>query len=317
MAASKRWTRFTRVSLRTTMILFTALCLTLGLWSHAARRQASAVRVIVDLGSSVTYEPRVEELWAPAWLIEWVGKDYFIGVTGVQLTRRRDGRRAVPLSAAELDRAVAAMVELRRLSSLYLADTGISDDDLASLEPIGRKIESLQIQEQMNHNWKGSGLRHLAGFTRLKELSCHADKLDSQSFQTLCALPRLESIYLGVDEIDEAAFGCLAGCRSLKLLGIAGARFRASGVRRLSEAPALKSVTLMNVMIDEHQSVPLEKKADGSIGPVEDWVPANDYDYQFRRARDSDIFSGDQMGCAATIMEGLLPGVSVSWAFST
>lgn len=297
------------------MVLFTVLCLALSLWSHAARRQASAVRVIVDLGGLVTYEPRAEELWAPAWLIESVGKDYFIGVTGVNLRHQQHDRTIIPLSAMELDRAVAAMVELRRLSSLCLANTGITDDDLATLRPISRKIESLRIQEQFFHNWEGSGLRHLSGFTRLKSLRCDADKLDSQSFQTLCALPRLESIYLGVDEIDEAAFGCLAGCRSLKLLGIAGASFRASGVRRLSEAPSLKSVMLMNVTIDQHQSGPLERKADGSFGPVEDWVPANDYDCQFRRAYDSDFFSGNQMGWAATIMEGLLPGVSVSWAF--
>src|SRR5262245_8259132 len=101
----KRWLRF---SLRTMLVLITALCIWLGFQVNAARRQREAVTAILNAGGIVAYDYQVVSRrqrtslapgissWqdysfdsgratpGPKWLRQYIGDDYFRTAVGVR-----------------------------------------------------------------------------------------------------------------------------------------------------------------------------------------------------------------------------------------
>src|SRR5262245_10359599 len=99
MARMKKWFRF---SLRTMLVLITALCIWLGFQVNAARRQREAVAAILKVGGSVKYDfqmvlnPTIPSPLnvsykslkdasppGPAWLRHLIGDEYFQDVVEV------------------------------------------------------------------------------------------------------------------------------------------------------------------------------------------------------------------------------------------
>ncbi len=89
-ATAKR--RRLRFSLRTLLVLVTALAVWFGTWAKYARDQKSAVDAVREVGGEVSYAYQYDKNgdfldkaspWAPAWLRNTVGEDYFVTVVGV------------------------------------------------------------------------------------------------------------------------------------------------------------------------------------------------------------------------------------------
>ena len=129
-AVSRRWRRFLRFRLRG----LSALVLVIGVWLgwivHTARIQRVAVAVIKQAGGTVYYdwERRNGILtsggkpWAPAWLVDLVGVDYFGHVNDAWL------------GPSKISNEVIAQVgRLRRLQVLLLPPSSVSDAELAQL----------------------------------------------------------------------------------------------------------------------------------------------------------------------------------------
>src|SRR5262245_19997517 len=66
--AKRRWLRF---SLRTMLLLITALCIWLGYQVNAARRQREALAAIARAGGTVYFDRRTP----PDWLHQFLGDD--------------------------------------------------------------------------------------------------------------------------------------------------------------------------------------------------------------------------------------------------
>jgi hypothetical protein len=123
MKPARRWFQY---SLRSFLVVVTALAVWLGVVVNRAREQREAVKAIEALGGDVIYEgedPFADaEPSGPAWLRRVVGNDFFDAVDVVILERKSDIVRSIP--------------HLKRLRSLYAVYVpyNISTTSLAELE---------------------------------------------------------------------------------------------------------------------------------------------------------------------------------------
>jgi hypothetical protein len=91
--ASRSWRRFPRFSVRRLIVLVIVIGLGLGWIVRSTRIQREAVAAIERAGASVTYDsgwtenrlPLNREPWAPKWLVNMIGVDFFGHVVEVDL----------------------------------------------------------------------------------------------------------------------------------------------------------------------------------------------------------------------------------------
>jgi hypothetical protein len=92
------------------------------------------------------------ETWAPRWLVDFIGVDYFNHISEVYLQHLPGG---------------ADMVAVGRLSSVKtLGMSGTNDSDLENLKGL-TKLSSLQL---FNTRTTDAGLLHLTGLSNLSKL---------------------------------------------------------------------------------------------------------------------------------------------------
>src|ERR1700730_874133 len=88
------WRRYLHFSLRSLLILVLGIGCLLGWVTRSARVQREAVAAIEKAGGWTAYEWQWRDgdkipngkPWAPKWLVDLVGADYFANVTNVVLT---------------------------------------------------------------------------------------------------------------------------------------------------------------------------------------------------------------------------------------
>jgi len=131
---------------------------------HRAQEQRDAVAAIKRAGGDVVYDWQRQFVglrepgpWAPRWLVDWIGVDYFGNVVEAWLAGPR-------IQGAE--EALAYVGHLRRLEALWLGSPTMTDAGLAHLEG----LTNLKL---MNISLSGTrvtdtGLVHLKGLTRLR-----------------------------------------------------------------------------------------------------------------------------------------------------
>src|SRR5262245_40067519 len=125
----KRWLRF---SLRTMLLLITALCIWLGFQINAARRQKEAVAAILSVGGAVYYDYQYAPLAVggpsytldqnrtppgPQWLRQCIGDDYFRTVVNVIFDRPNN------IAKGDLDQ----LAKLPRLRILVIRNCNVRD----------------------------------------------------------------------------------------------------------------------------------------------------------------------------------------------
>jgi len=178
--------RWLRISVRGLIILVLAIGGWLGWMVRSARIQREAVEAIQGAGGRIMYDwewengypTKNEGPWAPRWLVDRLGIDYFGSVvyvefnvfdafvmtmgedTGIDAAKLRSYRR-------RLDSALAQVGRLRRLEELELSSSEVTD----------------------------AGLKHLMGLTALKKLGLGSTQVTDAGVQELQrALPNLEIV---------------------------------------------------------------------------------------------------------------------------
>jgi hypothetical protein len=129
-----------RFSVRTLFVLVLLFGAGLGWLVRGARVQREAVAAIRHAGGGVAYdwswsdgEPiAAGKPWAPAWLVDLVGVDYFGHVT------------FVALNAEPHDTAVVQVARLTEIQYLYLVSS-LCDADLTKLKVL-RKLRLLELR---------------------------------------------------------------------------------------------------------------------------------------------------------------------------
>ena len=126
---SGRWQRFLRFSVRGLIVLVLVIGAGLGWLARAARVQREAVAAIKNAGGSVAYDwefdngriIRNAKPWAPRWLVNFIGVDYFGHVTAVRLVT----------SSTKINEPIVHVGRLTQLQRLDLVSRSISDADLS------------------------------------------------------------------------------------------------------------------------------------------------------------------------------------------
>jgi hypothetical protein len=239
----------------------------IGGYVYSTRVQRDAAAAIERAGGTVIYSWQVEggvvrpgaRPWAPRWLVNRLGADYFGHVVEVRLNERGDesvlaevaklGRleTLVVQAAPMTDRGIAQLDRLAALRSLALASSpGLTDAGLAHLATHSHLEELLLVSEPEIDR---AGLGHLKHLQRLRILSLSMRSDDSVG--ELADFPRLNRLYLNVDRVTERVLRDLARVAHLEELGFGAREPTAASLDSLSPLTNLKILKFWGPWLDD------------------------------------------------------------------
>ena len=185
--------RFLRFSLRTMLVVVLVLSVWFGWMANLARRQRNAVRRATELGASMAFAFQLDERngwirdpqpWAPGWLRNAVGEDYFRRIVIVNFDEGSD----------PTDGDLALLENFPDLRQLTLFNRRkITDDGLRFIAPL-RKLRVLTLD---GTQVRGPGLRHISDLENLELLTLRDTDVTDAGLKHLVALKRLKRILLG------------------------------------------------------------------------------------------------------------------------
>jgi hypothetical protein len=227
----RRWFQF---GMGTLFVLVTAMALLFAM-IVPAWRQRHAVAEIVELGGRVSYEYQsvgAKAPLAPAWLRDWLGKDYFQSVHGVSLFGREfknpdkvaaaleqiasmPGVKSLAVAGAGLQEAHLARIgQLHALTDLAIS--GKVTDDLLAQMAITTPLKSLVI----SGTFTDAGLAHVLPLRQLNRLILDG-QISGAGVASLKSLKSLDdlSLYGTIADSDLSQVATLTQLRSLTLGG--------------------------------------------------------------------------------------------------
>jgi hypothetical protein len=241
------------------MVLVLVIGGCLGWIVRSARIQRDAVAVIKKAGGSVMYDWEWKDdqpianakPWAPQWLVNCLGVDYFGNVTHVS--------DAQYYTYAWSDTDLGALGRLNRLEVLSLGRSTVTDAGLARLEGLSH-LRWLELR-----NWpqlSDAGLAHLKGLTGLRGILLYnspkvsdaglahlkglaslealvlgkAPLVTDQGVAHLRGLTRLQSLKLDESQVSDASLVHLNGFTSLKKLFLNHTKLTDVGFEELEQA---------------------------------------------------------------------------------
>ena len=222
-----RLRRLLRISLRTTLVVVTVLCLLVGLKVRRAERQKEAVAWVKKIGGNVGYDYEHHEngkpiddprLPGPQWLLDYLGVDYFASVEFVwidysnvadlsPLVNLPNLRQLSVLRADKLT-DISPLSELTGLQWLQLWSTSVTD-----LSPLAKltKLKRLELD-----CWHVDDITPLANLTKLETLSLLNYSADLVALKNLTSL---KTLCLVTDNTDLSALANLTNLKELMLGG--------------------------------------------------------------------------------------------------
>lgn len=183
ISKGRTWFRF---SLRTILVLTTALCLYLGARVKQAHDQKKAIAAIDALGG--TYGVYVE---GPEWLRNLVGDDeLFYNAARVSFGPGNQGYDPNrPFGDNELRDVISQLNEFSKFRSLYLGSSQVTDAGLSHLQRL-HNIERLSLA---GTRVSDKGIEHLMSIGTLRYVDLRGSKVSSDGLQRLQkALPERE-----------------------------------------------------------------------------------------------------------------------------
>jgi len=186
--------------------------------------QRDTVAAIQKNRGHVTYDwERIDESftpvgkpWAPRWLVDILGVDYFGHVISVWLPGKTD----------------ADNIQVRRLSRLqhlsvgnsFLSDTGM--EHLTGLTELSDfELQNTQVTD--------AGLAHLIGSTNLKHLNLSGTQVTDAGMTHLRRLTNIEVINLNYTEVGNAGLADLIVLTKLRWLSLNGTQVTDAGLAHL------------------------------------------------------------------------------------
>ena len=192
---SRPWGSYLRFSMRGLIVLVLLIGAELGWIVRQARQaqvQRNAVAAIQKAGGSVYYDwewsngnviPEGKP-WAPQFLVDFIGVDYFGNISSATI----DG---------EIDAVVPAIEPLIRLQRLVFIGSPISDAGLAHLKGLNN-LSTLYLDDGQVTD---AGLEHLKGLTKLRTLCFARNTIaEAESAKIREAFPKVTRIVVRVKE---------------------------------------------------------------------------------------------------------------------
>ena len=265
----RRWLRF---SLRTFLLVLTALCIWLGVKVNQARRQKEAVGNLVALGTEIAYEHQwvgtwydsTKELDVPMWAQELCGKDFFQNVAWVWFQPKRGTGyeitdddlvhlaafpklRSLTLDRLVTDIGLAHIPRPDRLVHLNAGSTSLSDEFLKRLSG-SQYLEQIWLTETLVTD---EGLSSLGRLPRLRLLALDATKITDDGLATLEPMPSLECLSVGRTKITDAGLAHVTRHRSLTELNLWGVAITDAGLVHLHDLPKLTLIQLKGTQVTD------------------------------------------------------------------
>jgi hypothetical protein len=251
LAPKRRWFKFS-FSLRTLFVVVTALGCWLGIEADRALKQRRAVEMVRNLGGMVGYryqriatsnwDPSVEP-WAPQWLRQTLGEDYFVSVFEVYLAHYGNPVDP-PLDVLQRlsDDDIARLAGLRRLERLDLAKAPVTAQGLAHLAGL-QDLEYLDLRDTIitdQHLEQVGRLRHLKDL----RLGGHSNtspvggsQITDRGVSHLKHLTQLDTLFLDDLPITDAGLAHLTGLKNLHDLSLRRTRVTDAGMKSLESLP--------------------------------------------------------------------------------
>ena len=233
---SRPWRRSLRFSVRGMIVVVLVIGGWLGWLVRSARIQRDAVALIErsdgggvsydwDRGAGNRYAPG--RPWAPSWLVDLVGVDYFGQV------------RYVVLFDATLD-TIAATTRLSGLRRLGINGTALCDADLAPL----RRLTNLEELVLGNAPATDAGLAHLQGLSRLRKSVLDDSGITDKGLFQLKGLTSVRVLKLRFAKISDAGLAQLSDLTTITILDLSGTQVTDAGLLRLKRLTNLSKLYL-------------------------------------------------------------------------
>ena len=199
--------------------------------------QRNAVDAISRHGAAVLYDwqfkngvaDRQARLWAPKWLVDQIGIDYF----GKAVYVFASGRKTEDATSV----AIGCLDQLERLE---IGGSAVTDGGLANL----RSLTRLRYMDLAASEIGDAGLAHLRCLTSLEFLNLNATQVGDAGLLSLNGLTNLETLYLWRTQVSDAGLGYLRGLRRLKSLALQDNQVTEVGLALLTSVRSLRFLSL-------------------------------------------------------------------------
>ena len=250
---ARPWRRFLRLSVRGLIVVVLVIGSWLGWLVRSARIQREAVAAIQKAGGHVFYDWEwtngnsipARNPWAPRWLIDLIGVDYFDHVTYVSLSPNGADDAAIT-QVGRLTRLQVLWHDQRSWDCDFIPST-LSDAGLLHLTG----LTDLSLLCIRGSRVTDGGLLHLKSFTNLTGLYLDGNRLTDAGLAHLAALKHLTSLSLVGTQITDAGLVHLKGLTDLSQLNLCGTQVADAGLAHLRGLTKLSVLYLGSVHVTD------------------------------------------------------------------
>jgi uncharacterized protein YjbI with pentapeptide repeats len=247
------WRRYLRFSVRGLIVVVLVVGGWLGWVVRDARIQRDAVAAIEGhCWVSYDLELNEKEPWAPRWIADRIGYDYFASVVEVTVfefapdadmehIRRFNRLETLNLSGSGITEAgLAYLGELHDLRGLSLYNIKITEAGWKHLERL-RGIERLDLSFTGTTD---AGLAHAAGLSQLRELKLVETRITDRGSAHLKRLAQLRELDLSETETTGAGLADLDGLSNLSQLNLSSTQVTDAGLVHIKGLSNLEDLDL-------------------------------------------------------------------------
>ncbi len=243
---SRPWRRFLRFSMRGMILLVFVVGAGLSWIVRQAHIQRDAVAAIRKAGGSVFYNWEMYHgkaipggrPWAPSWIVESIGVDFFGHVTHVEF-----GGTSRPA-----DTVLAEVGRLNQLQRLWLSNSSvITEAELVDLDGL-TKISSVVVNSSQVTD---AGLARLKGLANLSILSLEGTQVTDAGLAHLKGLTNLSTLWLGSHKVTDAGLVQLKGLTNLSDLSLYGTQVTDAGLVHLKGLTNLSVLDLRDTQVTD------------------------------------------------------------------
>ncbi len=280
----RRWFQY---SLRTLLLLVTALAVWLGFYVHRANKQREAVAAIQRLGGWLRYDYQIvggkfdpkAESPIPVWLLKALGEVFFHDVVEVNLVYNDDGPRRLE-NANLSDESLYHLPNLPGVRALLLRDAQATDEglecvgqlkrlerllvwDASEVSDFGirylRDLKNLRDLHISNSGITDDALRVIGTLYRLEHLSLQGNRFTDRGLKHLRKLSRLKSLSIGAGKtrVTDDGLVHLHALKNLKTLELYGSPITHEGLAKLRSA--LASIQVFHELTDTPRAIVKEQ----------------------------------------------------------
>ncbi len=243
ISISHPWWRFLRFSVCGLMVSALVVGAGMGWLVRSARIQREAVAAIESAQGCVTYDWEYSngkailrgKPWAPQWLTDLIGVDYFGHVT------------VVGLMPIEIDAVMVQVGHLTRLQRLSVLPSSLSDAELVHL----KGLTNLSELDLYGSPVSDAGLAHLKGLSKLSSLALGGTRISDAGLVHLKALTSLSVLRLSSTQVTDAGLVHLGGLNSLQFLKLEHTRVSDAGLFHLKALTNLSSLYLDGTQVTD------------------------------------------------------------------